>query len=57
MEKMVLKPTDTNEIRLGQFILRDKDLYMIKDSKDGKEEVYLANASKIKSVTRNLKQV
>lgn len=54
MEKMVLKPTDTNEIRLGQFILRDKDLYMIKDSKDGKEEVYLANASKIKSVTRNI---
>lgn len=44
---------DTNEIRLGQFILRDKDLYMIKDTKD-KEEVFLANASRIKSITRTM---
>ncbi len=54
MEKMMLKPSNTDEIRFGHFILRDKDLYMIKDSKEGKEEVYLANASKIKSITRNI---
>ncbi|MGE7913250.1 DUF927 domain-containing protein [Lysinibacillus xylanilyticus] len=55
MEKMVLQPKDTNEIRLGHFILRGKKLYIIKDSKNGKEEeVYLANASKIKSITRTV---
>ncbi|GEM_PF-772902 len=54
MERMVLKPKDTDEVQLGQFILRDKSLYIIKDTKDGKEKVFLANASKIKSITRTM---